>query len=642
MKFLRSIFLFLNIVPCITYAYNADSLKAVLDTVNDPFKKSVVLERLSEHYRYDGQFDISYDYLEQMKKVCETHNLRTQLGEYYNFYAINKNIEGKLDESAENFLKALEIYVELNDSASMANIYENIGITYKDNGQYQKAIESQLKSLEIRERNGWTERIPSIYCNIGVIYERLEQPEKMKEYMYKARDAAEISDSIEPVQMVTIYNELGNVCDNNVDLDSSLYYYNKGLELSKEIGWKRGVSTILGNIADIYYDLGDYEKALNMHLESLELEKEAENVYGVAKEYQFISRVYRDMGNLDLSEEYGLKAYDLAKDVDMLNEIANACEILSDVYEKRKEYKKAFRYQKEYKELSDSIYSVDHKNYIVDLETKYQTTVKQQKIHLLTKENELHVRSVRINRIVIASISVVAVLLMILFVFILRARRKRNALQKADMEQKLLRNQMNPHFIFNALGAIQNYMYNNKTKEAGRFLGEFSTLTRSILKHTREDAISLDEEIASLKSYLSLEQLRLKNSFEYKLSYDENLETEFIYIPPMLIQPFVENAIKHGVEGEKSMGEVVVKIDDKSNFIRFIITDNGRGIKQSVTSKMKGHKSYAMKIFEERIKIMKKQFGKTISFAVIDLSDKGSKGTEVRIDVPVLEELEND
>jgi LytS/YehU family sensor histidine kinase len=106
---------------------------------------------------------------------------------------------------------------------------------------------------------------------------------------------------------------------------------------------------------------------------------------------------------------------------------------------------------------------------------------------------------------------------------------------------------MNPHFLFNALGSIQNFMLKNETKRAAGYLNNFASLTRNILEHSAQEFVSVSEEIETLSSYIELEKMRLENKFEFEITYDKNLETDFINIPPMLIQPFVENAIKHGL-----------------------------------------------------------------------------------------------
>ena len=128
------------------------------------------------------------------------------------------------------------------------------------------------------------------------------------------------------------------------------------------------------------------------------------------------------------------------------------------------------------------------------------------------------------------------------------------------MEQRLLRSQMNPHFIFNALNSIQSYVSENNTLDSEVYLSRFSRLMRQILEHSQEEFILLKDDLNALESYLSLEQIRFENSFEYIIN-DEDINQENIMIPPMIFQPFVENAILHGIEPKATKGLINISIE---------------------------------------------------------------------------------
>ncbi len=622
------------IIPLQAISANIDSLLSVLETSKYPYKRAVTLEKIAEHYRIGSDYEKCLEYLEPMKEICLEHDYKSQLAEYYNIKGIARYNQGLHKESIKDLHTGLEIFIELGDSAGIANMYENLGLPYKECGQYQKAIEMQMKSMQIRESKGWKKRMPSLYLNIASLFEKLDRLDKMEEYMFKALHIAENLKEKDEKQLASVYNQMGNLYDNRGDYDSSLFYYNKALSMVKKINWKRAVAVVLGNIAGIYKSMGKLDLALEKHYESLLLEIEAKHVYGIIKEYQFIATIYLEQNKYNQALKMALKGYNLAKKHGQLKEIADLSKVTSAIYEKMNNIPRAFFYFKQYKQFSDSISGVQHKKDIVEIEERYQSTIKEQKIQLLTKENELQSRRIRLNRLAAFMVAGIALAIVFVVISLYRLRRKQEALQKADMEQKLLRNQMNPHFIFNALTAIQNFMYTNNPKEAGRYLSEFSTLTRSVLKHTREGHISLEEEIQTLKAYLELEKLRLKGSFTYEIIYDEGLETEFINLPPMLIQPFVENAIRHGIK-EKKDGKVTLEIQEKSNNIIFYIRDNGIGIDSSRAAGKKDHISYAMKIFEERRKLLKRQFNLKIIFEIQDLKAIGGNGTEVRVKIPL-------
>jgi len=214
--------------------------------------------------------------------------------------------------------------------------------------------------------------------------------------------------------------------------------------------------------------------------------------------------------------------------------------------------------------------------------------------------------------------------------------------QLFELEQKSLRMQMNPHFIFNSLNSIQSFILTNDTDRAINYLGKFSQLIRLILSNSRESFIPVKDEIQTLQYYLSLEQLRFENEFDYTITVDEKIDDEFICIPPMLIQPFVENAILHGILHRHDKGIVNISLTLKENSILCIIEDNGVGRARAQQIKNESglkHKSRGMVITKERLDILNKQSQEQITVHVTDLKDdKGNAtGTRVEILIPVSE-----
>lgn len=222
----------------------------------------------------------------------------------------------------------------------------------------------------------------------------------------------------------------------------------------------------------------------------------------------------------------------------------------------------------------------------------------------------------------------------IIFLRLRAYKRKANmekALSKAALES--LKLQMNPHFIFNAMGAIQHYMMTNDSKKAGNYLARFSSLMRSILENSRQEYISLDEEIEMLESYLILQCLRQEGGFKYQIEVDEQLDPEMIAIPPMFAQPFIENAVEHGIAHLKGGGEISILFCLAEKTIRMEIIDNGIGIKQSVKNKplqKTKHRSLATTITKERIALYQKSLKKDIRFEIQSLE----KGTQVVFHLP--------
>ena len=231
-------------------------------------------------------------------------------------------------------------------------------------------------------------------------------------------------------------------------------------------------------------------------------------------------------------------------------------------------------------------------------------------------------------------------LISLMLVFVLyREKRIRQKHKVELLQQKLLRTQMNPHFIFNALGAIQSYVIKNNSLASASYLSKFANLMRSILTGSRKEFISLDEELDILRNYLTMQQLRFENKFEYFFDIDEALDTQQVMIPPMLTQPFVENAVEHGLKGLDKKGIIKVKVWKEGEMLLISIEDNGMGIGSVHSHKEKKHKSMALEITRERLQILNRNVSKRYTFSVeaVRTATGGITGTRVVYSIPLNE-----
>jgi ligand-binding sensor domain-containing protein/two-component sensor histidine kinase len=223
-------------------------------------------------------------------------------------------------------------------------------------------------------------------------------------------------------------------------------------------------------------------------------------------------------------------------------------------------------------------------------------------------------------------------------------KQQQIALEKdfLELEQKAMRLQMNPHFIFNALNSIQSLIGTGKETEARYYLAKFSRLMRQILDNSRQSEITLEEEVDTLENYLLVEQFCNGDRFQYTIDVDPSIEKDFITIPPMLIQPFVENAIKHGMKGRSEQnkdGKIEIRFTEKKGILECIIEDNGIGREQAAklkeVSKETYHKSTSLAVTTERLNLM--GAGDAFEpFEIVDLyTDEVASGTRVIIRIPL-------
>jgi hypothetical protein len=200
-----------------------------------------------------------------------------------------------------------------------------------------------------------------------------------------------------------------------------------------------------------------------------------------------------------------------------------------------------------------------------------------------------------------------------------------------NLEMQTLRSQMNPHFIFNALNSIKHFILGNDKFEAAEYLSNFSMLIRKILNHSKSESISLHEELETLRLYIDMEKMRFDKQFEYSIEIDPEVDPEFTTIPPLILQPYVENAIWHGLLHKNDHGQLTIRIKNQPNFTIYEIEDNGIGRVQAAQIKTKSalkKKSLGMQITKDRLQASKTK-------AKVEIEDL-EQGTKVTIKIPLV------
>jgi len=229
---------------------------------------------------------------------------------------------------------------------------------------------------------------------------------------------------------------------------------------------------------------------------------------------------------------------------------------------------------------------------------------------------------------------------LVAFFWINRVKSLKLSVSNLELNQKLLRLQMNPHFIFNSLFAVQNYIYSNQKHLAGNYLSNFAHLISLILDNSRNEYISFEKELETVDLYLKLQQLRFENRFTYKINFDTILKDENFCVPPMLAQPFLENAIEHGLRHLEHPGQLTISYLLQDNFILFTVKDNGIGLNAARKIKNKDkphHESLAISICRKRLEILNKKNSTQLTFQIKELFEQtdGSTGTQVQFTIPV-------
>jgi LytS/YehU family sensor histidine kinase len=339
--------------------------------------------------------------------------------------------------------------------------------------------------------------------------------------------------------------------------------------------------------------------------------------------------------------------------------IRDGCQILFSIYDKLKKTDSAYFYYRRFVTMNDSILSDKVKG-------KLAAFTFEQRIELLNKEKEIqHIQlqkqSLQRN-ILVGGIIILLLLAAIVFRSIILGRKNEKQklehelelqrlessetttqlLQQAtELEMQALRAQMNPHFIFNSLNSINRFILEENSPQASRYLAKFSRLMRMILQNSQASLISLESELESLELYLNLEVLRFDNHFEYKISVADDLDPSWLKVPPLIIQPYVENAVWHGLMHKEEKGQLDIEVSGEDNYLYVKVVDNGIGRRKAAELASKSatkQKSMGLKITADRIAMIRRA---NSDESVIKINDQVgpdgcAAGTEVIIKIPVI------
>jgi LPXTG-motif cell wall-anchored protein len=349
----------------------------------------------------------------------------------------------------------------------------------------------------------------------------------------------------------------------------SFYYYSRALEIANEIGDESTAGVALNGIGWLYLkrsNIKEADVALGKALRLLEINRVPENIMDC---YLNISQLDSMKGN----------------------------------------WKRSLEYYKLYATMQDSLFDNKKSREMANLEVKYATDKKQGEIEVLNKDNELKTLRIERQQKNILLIIAGAVILLLAgggIIYYRNKKIKQNALKQIS-EAKLasLKSLMDKHFIFSSLHSIDTFLMNNDPGAASDYLVKYSKLIRSILEMSNQAEVGLEEEISLCRSYLDLEKIRFDNSFDYDLSIDGPISMQQTLFPSMLLQPLVENAVKHGIgslreEGKK--GFISIDIKREKDKLICSVTDNGKGLQFSGNTSG-SHRSYSGKGIIERVKV---------------------------------------
>lgn len=521
-------------------------------------------------------------------------------------------LNGNYQESIDSYNTLLN---EKLTSYQQVEVYEGLGDCYRLTNETAKSILNYQKGLEMAKNNKITPKITDLNSKIGEAYAKEGEIEEAENYFDNSLNLSKKENKTRAVEekskVADFYNQKRDF-NKEIELRQETLDELESMD-DTEINSDQSLANTLTpqrqnyKIANAYVAQDKYEEAIPF-LERSIAEADAKEDLIVQKDAtRKLSEIYRDIGDFSKAAE-SYQRY---------------VEVVDELYiKKEQELSQATRFSKEIALKQNRITSLENERELN--ESRYELAFQNQE--LIEKNN-------KIQQWIIGSLLALALLL---FFTIYTQRKNAKQQQYANnlLALKSLRTQMNPHFIFNALNSVNSFIAHSDERAANKYLSEFSHLMRAVLENSEEDFIPLSKEIELLRLYTKLEHFRFKDKFEYEIDVDEKIDVDQFVIPPMLLQPYVENAVWHGLRYKEEKGHLKISFMAKaSDKVEIQIADNGIGRKKSKslkTDNQKKQKSKGMGNIKKRISILNKMYHDKVDVSVSDAFEN-SEGTVVKL-----------
>ncbi|WP_299125922.1 tetratricopeptide repeat protein [uncultured Winogradskyella sp.] len=626
----------------------------------------------------ESDFDRGFEFMEKALQLYKTINYKAGISECYDGMGLILNNKGETKEAITYYLKSARVNEAIGNKEGVAADYISIGVAYYEIGDYNEALNQYKKALQINKEINNDEGIARCLINIGNIHIvkgnfplAIEYQHKSLEINEKRKDTTLISFSLN--NLGVIYNSLGNH-------EKAIPFVKQALEIQKKSGDKKRIAETLNNLGALYINIKNYEEAHKYLKEALHLCQDINNKFiegntlnnigsvflykknyynsleyyekasiinlnignkrALLTTYFGLARVYANLKKNAEALTYALKSKRLSQDFKLVEMERHIHELLVKIYKSNRNYKKALENHEQYKILSDSIFNKTNLEKIAQLEAEYKyrqaldsANIRELKLTKTVAATSQDLEKTQRNYLwAIIGVLLLSILLGAI-VFYQKLKNAKSKTQNAIMEQKLLRSQMTPHFIFNSLSVLQGMILNKEEKKSVHYLSKFSKLLRITLENSRDKTVLLSQELTAVQDYLALQTLE-NDAYKCTILVEDSIDVPTFEIPPMLIQPFVENAIEHAFVNQSEDKKIDIRLMYKNKKLICNIADNGVGINSKRETNNKNKNSLATTITSERLKVLSKDFNMEGSVTIEDREKHNEQGTLVTLVIP--------
>jgi tetratricopeptide (TPR) repeat protein len=531
-------------------------------------------------------------------------------------------------DSAQACFKLAVRTVEKVDSASKYIIrpLAQFARLWAHQEKYDTALVLNLRVSEIARKVD-SSSLPEIYKNLALLYSYIGDDINQRKYLFEGYELARHT-TLRPIYA----NNIAKYYVDKHQLDSAeRFFYQSLRDTSLESTFSK--ATAHENLGVLLSLQNKLHSGLRHMLIALTMYKGLRQADGQI--YLSVAEVYSRLGRYALSNAYLDTARQLAKTDDPALE-TSIVHKMADNYKNVGEFKMAYDSLNAAFELHEKNDSSSFLRQAHEIETRYAVKAKDEEIQTLAFTNETSKRISQQQRIIILFMVVILLLGTLLVIVIIRRRRLQLVIRETELQQQLLRSEISSHFLFNTFTILQRLLDRGDLPSAARLLLQLATLLRISLENARQNRVSLHKEITAIESYLQLCQFHVDTPFTYQVQVYDGYAEDDVLIPPMLLQPFVENAIFHGMASRQAGGLVEVRVDKNGGSIVCTIDDNGVGLRPTAGS---GKQSLATIITQDRLAILHRQLGRPASLQVIDKRETGGEGVKVLLVIPYVREF---
>ncbi|MCB0402647.1 MAG: histidine kinase [Flavobacteriales bacterium] len=619
-------------------------MKSSFSKVSRSDRTKEVNQKLSEAEKIFGkQPNEALDLVHDALLICIKENYSTLEAEAYTLLGrFNYNL-GEYKLSYKNYNKAITIYdvqklvSNYNYSATqkLLTLYYPTGLSAEKTGDY----ENSLKYYDLLLNNAKSDdEVVKAHLAISNVYLLQKDFKGAQHHLEIALKIEKKRDNKKGLALVNL--RLAELEKEKNNTEKALQYYQSSQNTAIEINDDQVVNTVFNDLSNIYLEENNIQEGIELNQQAIEYNQKINNPQEVSKRNIDLANFYMKQNKNEEAIQHLENTVEIADKTGDLQNKSKAIQTLSEVYNRSGQEEEAMEKYREYLALEDSIFKLKEQQLAEQNKKGEMLENAQNKLSLLEKDKQLNEKTIELLRqekiiqeefinkqkVITYSLIFGIIVLLVTSYLVYRSNKEKNKANQL-LILKSLRAQMNPHFIFNALNSVNSFISKNDERAANRYLADFSKLMRDVMENSQEDFIPLSKEIDILSVYLKLEHHRFKDKFDYTFDVDDSINTEEYFIPPMLIQPYIENAVWHGLRYKEEIGQLNVSIQKMNDHIEVTIRDNGIGRKRSQelkTENQKIMKSTGLKNIDSRLKIISDIYKAKLDVTIEDVQPSGT------------------